>query len=144
MAQVYVLLYDPVIEHMRGWDGDIGRSVHALCRDMVRAQRAFAPIRTGRLRKSITIGALGRNAAGITTQVGANPEQSGVFGYGFYQEVGTRPHVIRARPDNPTGHMVFFWARVGKVVRFRSVNHPGHRGTHWAMKGAEAAMLTWS
>lgn len=144
MALVRVTLYDSVIEHMRGWDGDIGRSVRVLCKDMARAQKAFAPVRTGRLRRSIEMGALGRNTVGITTEVGANPGQKAIVGYGYFQEVGTRPHVIRARPDNPTGHMIFFWVKVGRVVRFRKVNHPGHRGTHWAMKGAEAAMLTWS
>jgi hypothetical protein len=144
MAHVEVILYTPVIDHMRSWDGDIGRSVLSLCRDMRRAQQAFAPRKTGLLKRSIEIGPLGRGALGIATAVGANPGQSGVFGYGFYQEVGTRPHIIRARPDNPTGYMVFFWPKVGQVVRFRSVSHPGHRGTHWAMKGAAAAMLTWS
>lgn len=141
---VIVTLFDPVIEHMRSWDGDIGKSVLTLCRHIRTAQRQFAPVRTGRLKRSIEIGALGRTALGITTRVGANPGHRGVFGYGFYQEVGTRPHVIRAHPDNATGgFLVFYWPKAGRVVHFRSVNHPGHRGLHWAMKGAEAGMATW-
>lgn len=145
MARVRVILYGPVIEHMRSWDGEIGRSVLTLCRRIRTAQRQFAPVRTGRLKRSIEIGALGRGATGITTSVGANPGSTGLAGYGYYQEVGTRPHLIAAHPDNATGGwLVFFWARVGRVVWFRSVNHPGHRGTHWAMKGAEAGMASWS
>lgn len=35
---------------------------------------------------------------------------------------GTRPHVIRARVKP---QLVFYWARVGRVVAFRQVNHPG-------------------
>jgi hypothetical protein len=35
---------------------------------------------------------------------------------------GTVPHVIRARR---APRLVFFWGKVGKVVAFKSVNHPG-------------------
>ncbi len=35
---------------------------------------------------------------------------------------GTPPHVIRAR-NKPA--LVFYWPKVGRVVSFRQVNHPG-------------------
>lgn len=40
---------------------------------------------------------------------------------------GARPHKIRAK--NPSGLLKFYWARAGRVVMFRSVNHPGIGGT---------------
>lgn len=36
---------------------------------------------------------------------------------------GARAHKIR--PRNPGGTLKFYWARVGAVVYFKSVNHPG-------------------
>ena len=40
---------------------------------------------------------------------------------------GARPHQIR--PRNPGGLLKFYWARAGRVVYFKSVNHPGIGGT---------------
>lgn len=42
-------------------------------------------------------------------------------------EVGNRPHIIRAK-NAP--YLVFFWPKVGRVVRFKSVNHPGSKSYH--------------
>jgi len=36
---------------------------------------------------------------------------------------GTKPHIIKAK-TKPL--LVFFWKKVGHVVNFKSVNHPGH------------------
>lgn len=40
----------------------------------------------------------------------------------LWHHEGTRPHVIRARR---APFLVFFWPKVGRVVRFKQVNHPG-------------------
>lgn len=40
----------------------------------------------------------------------------------LWHHEGTRPHVIRARR---APLLVFFWPRVGRVVAFEKVNHPG-------------------
>lgn len=40
----------------------------------------------------------------------------------FLHHEGTPPHVIVA---SRKPFLVFYWPKVGKVVRFRSVNHPG-------------------
>lgn len=40
---------------------------------------------------------------------------------------GARAHKIR--PRRPGGRLRFFWARAGRVVYFREVNHPGIGGT---------------
>lgn len=42
---------------------------------------------------------------------------------------GTRPHRIPKRPlPYP---LRFFWPRVGRVVYFMSVDHPGNKGDRW-------------
>ena len=41
--------------------------------------------------------------------------------YASFVDKGTRPHEIRGNPL-----LVFFWAKVGRVVAFPRVNHPGN------------------
>lgn len=45
-----------------------------------------------------------------------------------FREEGTRPHTIRAR-NAPV--LRFFWPKVGRVVFFKQVNHPGNRPMPW-------------
>ena len=44
---------------------------------------------------------------------------------------GTHPHVIKARPS---GKMVFFWRKVGRVVFRDKVFHPGARANPFLVK----------
>ena len=48
---------------------------------------------------------------------------------------GTKAHPIPkggSKEQQAKGYPLrFYWARVGKVVSFWSVNHPGHAGTNW-------------
>lgn len=44
---------------------------------------------------------------------------------------GTQPHIIRAR-NAPL--LVFFWKRVGRVVSFRQVNHPGNQPNRFLLR----------
>lgn len=71
--------------------------------------------RPGTLRDSITkrVVATGR---GPVVEVGSDDKIA------LLHHEGTVPHVIRAR-RRP--YLVFFWRRVGSVVRMRQVNHPG-------------------
>ena len=46
--------------------------------------------------------------------------------YAKAQAFGARPHVIRG---NPT--LRFYWGKVGKVVYFPKVNHPGNPANPW-------------
>lgn len=41
---------------------------------------------------------------------------------GKWIQMGTRPHVIRARNAR---YLRFYWPKVGRVVYFKQVNHPG-------------------
>lgn len=143
MATVRIVLYRPVIEHMRSWEGDIGRSVSRLADMIAAAQRIQAPKKTGKLVASIAVGRKTRAPLGIQVQVGASPSQRKT-GYAYWTSEGARPHRITPKASNRTGYLVFFWPKVGHVVRFRSVNHPGIRNpTHWVMHGADAGMGAW-
>lgn len=44
--------------------------------------------------------------------------------YAFYVHEGTQLHPISAH--RPPRFMKFYWDKVGKVVYFEKVNHPGH------------------
>ena len=147
MARVTVILYHPVIEHMRSWNGDIGRAVQHLTEGMVLAQRVLVArsSNTGGLLRSLSVGKKLYGARGIYTSVGANPNEGrGPIGYAYWNDQGTRPHVIRPKATNRRGLLVFFWARVGHTVYLPKVNHPGNRAYDWLMKGAGAAMAAWS
>ncbi len=145
MARVTVVMNRVAVDHFKGWQGPVGKSVDRLANMIANTQRAYAPRRTGKLFATIRVGAHGRWARGIRVNVGANPPAIGggsKRGYSYMTNEGTRPHVIRAR--NPSGLLKFYWVKVGATVHFRSVNHPGTRGTHWADRGMAVAMRAWS
>jgi hypothetical protein len=143
MARVTIILYRPVIDFMRGWEGDIGKAVSRLADNIAVSQRVFAPKKTGRLWASISVGRKGRGVTGITTRVGADPNGRRT-GYAYWTSEGAAPHRIVPKASNKTGFLVFFWPKVGHVVHLHSVNHPGIRNpSHWVMHGAEAGMAGW-
>jgi hypothetical protein len=41
------------------------------------------------------------------------------------------PHIIR--PRKPGGLLVFYWPKVGRVVAFRFVHHPGQKGNPYLL-----------
>jgi hypothetical protein len=145
MATVTIILYRPVIDFMRGWEGDIGRAVHRLADNIAVAQRVFAPKKTGRLAAEIRVGQRSSWPRGIQISVGANPSLgTSRKGYAYWTSEGALPHRIVPKASNKTGFLVFFWPKVGHVVHLRSVNHPGIRNpSHWVMHGAEAGMAGW-
>lgn len=84
----------------------------------------------------------GELAAGIRTNVAvvrkevegrviALPEHS------FYLHEGTPPHVIKARTKPK---LVFFWHKVGRVVKFDKVNHPGTRANQFLVRALVRVM----
>lgn len=146
MATYKITLFTPVINQMRGWEGDIGRSVYRLAGMIRDAQKIQAPKgKTGKLAASIRVGTKSKRAGGISITVGANPGQGGGrIGYAYWTSEGARPHLIRPRPTNRSGLMSFFWVREGRWVRLSIVHHPGIRNpTHWVEHGADAAMGAW-
>lgn len=49
--------------------------------------------------------------------------------YAMSVHSGAVPHKIR--PINPGYPLKFYWKKVGRVVRFASVSHPGQDGQHY-------------
>ena len=74
-----------------------------------------APRKTGKYANAITT----RN---ITSTNMAGFEVLSPGPLGTFIQKGTRPHVIRAK-NAPM--LRFYWPKVGRVVYFKSVNHPG-------------------
>lgn len=63
-------------------------------------------------------------AARLSTRIGYTAPQAN------WTEYGTPPHVIR--PKGPGYPLRFYWPRVGGVVAFWKVNHPGsHKRDGW-------------
>lgn len=139
MASVVVVINRAATARMRSWSGEIGFSVARLANLIAGAQIATAPIKTGKLKASIRVGRKEREVGGIAVSVGSEPGKK-VPGYAMATEQGAHPHRIVARR---APMLVFFWPKVGHVVRFRAVNHPGMIGTHWAERGMEAGMRFW-
>lgn len=50
---------------------------------------------------------------------------------GLFVHEGTVPHVIRPRFAR---RLVFFWGKVGRVVRFKSVRHPGTKPNRFLLR----------
>lgn len=105
--------------------------VQETCRDIEQASRRIAPFnrspyrRPGphlktTIRSRVPAGILGR---GVTGQVGSE------LRHALVAHAGARPHTIR--PRSPGGRLVFYWPRVGKVVSFPRVSHPGMEGTQY-------------
>lgn len=73
----------------------------------------------------------GRTAASITSNVYVTGDEAigEVTAHTPYSHIahdGAKPHIIRAH--NPTGNLRFYWRKVGHVVTFPYVSHPGMRG----------------
>lgn len=74
----------------------------------------------GRLAKSIERSSARERGSTITTVVSTEVD------YASFQDQGTKgPYMIF--PKRAGGRLVFFWPRVGRVVAFRQVRHPGIR-----------------
>lgn len=131
---VIVVLHHVEIERMKSWPGAIGRSITRLANEVAYFQRAFAPKKTGEL-----AGRIHWMRKVYPTGIGFEAGSSAP--YAFYPDQGTLPH--RIRPRHPGGQLVFFWPKVGQVVRFNSVMHPGSIGTRFLERGMRRALSVW-
>jgi len=100
--------------------------VKPLANEVVREGKALAPKRTGYMRSQIRIWNKSTAAWTVTYRVGT-PAPYAIFPHG-----GTKAHDIDPRKAN--GRLVFFWAKVGRVVSLKHVNHPGTKG-HFFLTG---------
>lgn len=86
-------------------------------REIVAEAKRLVPVRTGRLRDSIH--------ANYPRQMGRWVLEARVTAsapYAKFVHEGTRPHIIRAKRAQA---LRFYWPVAGRVVFFKSVNHPG-------------------
>lgn len=117
MAQV-VFVENPVgMKYVfRSWPGDVGKWLSKKTVEVQLRAVQGAPMKTGATKASIRF-SLGHDLGELSSSVGVGTRQ------GLLVHQGTRPHLIRAR--NPTGHLAFFWPKVGHTVYPRQVRHPG-------------------
>lgn len=98
------------------------RAADAVAREIQAELRVRAPHKSYELRNSITVRAIQSGPTTFRIVMDAPVIQAATT------NSGARPHVIRARRAKM---MRFYWPKVGRVVYFRSVNHPGNKGTGW-------------
>lgn len=86
------------------------------------------PYTTGRL--ALSLKKVGPVVAGsrVSGRVGSD------LPYAKMAHSGTLPHLIRPRRSNRSNRLRFFWRRVGRVVHFRAVNHPGQPGKRYLVE----------
>lgn len=94
--------------------------------------------RPGTLQRSIVVRKLQKEGGGrgLVAVVGSeNP-------IALLHHEGTIPHVIRPRPGNKRGLLVFYWDKVGHVVSMREVNHPGTKPNRYLTDSLRAINRT--
>ena len=121
------------LDEFKGWSGAVGRSVDRLALETTFRQRALANKKTGKLMASLHV-IKKTMSKGIAFDAGSTVH------YALFMEEGTRPHKISAKGG---GYLKFFWPKVGKVVYFHSVNHPGTKPYHFLINGLERALRMW-
>jgi hypothetical protein len=132
---ITVQISDASVNSMCSWASPFGRSMHRLASMIEDEAKANAPVRTGALRASIhNTAGKSKNMQGIWFDVGSKDKKA------LWMESGTRPHVIT--PKNGP-YLVFFWARVGHVVRMKAVNHPGTRAYRYLETALTRSFRVW-
>jgi hypothetical protein len=104
-----------VLDASRGVEQDRRAVLRGQGRRFVQLAKDEAPKRTGEFARSITFKTFQK---GDTDEVNIYTPQP----LGKWITKGTKPHVIAARR---AAFLRFYWPKVGKVVFFKRVNHPG-------------------
>lgn len=133
MAKVQIDLDDAAIDAFRGWNGPVGRATERLAKETVFRQKALANRRSGAMAAGMHY-KKGKWSKGIEFLAGS------AVPYTLFVDQGAKPHKIVAK-NAP--YLVFFWPKVGRVVHFKSVNHPGNKPYRFLMRGLERAMRMW-
>lgn len=138
MADDVRLVLDPakLAELLRGPSGPVVRRLiedgEVVKTEARRLVRVHTPVqgerrtrRPGTLRDSI-VKRVVNDGGGASVLVGSEDKIARI------EHDGSRAHVITGRPK-----LVFFFPRVGKVVGFPRVNHPGTTGSKYLTKALE-------
>jgi hypothetical protein len=121
------------LDEFKGWSGPVGRSTERLAKETVFRIKALMNRRTGAMIAG-THYKKGKWSRGIEFQAGSDVD------YTLYMDQGTKPHTIAAK-NAP--YLVFFWPKVGRVVHFKSVQHPGTKPYKFLERGLELALRMW-
>jgi hypothetical protein len=132
-ADVVVEIDEPALEQFRGWTGPVGQSIERMARDTVFFQKIFANKKSGAMAAGMHY-KKGTWSRGIQFDAGSDVD------YTLFVDQGTKPHPIRAK-NAPM--LVFYWPKVGRVVHFKSVKHPGNKPYEFLMKGLNRALGIW-
>jgi len=109
-----------------GSTGPVFLLVQSLTRAVETRARQEAPVRTGKLRRSIKAGPVTAKGTTVHGSVTAHAE------HGIFVHEGTRPHVIRARKAKALRFVVD-----GRVVFAQSVNHPGTKPNKFMLRAVK-------
>ncbi len=120
----------PALARFTGWEGPVGHWTTRLARETVFRIKGLANRRSGAMSAGMHY-RKGRWSRGIQFEAGSDVD------YTLYVDQGTAPHVIKAK-NAP--YLVFFWPKVGRIVHFKSVNHPGNRAYRFLERGLTRAL----
>lgn len=113
----------------RSWTGPVGKHLAGTTELVAVDAKLTAPKRTGELAASHVVDLAHHGPKrDLEGRVVAVPEHA------IFIIKGTKPHVIRAKR---APRLVFFWRKVGRVVSFKSVNHPGTKPDNYLAKSLE-------
>lgn len=136
---IYVESPSGMYKLTKSWAGPVGRYIIRQTKQAAFYSRAYSPKPGGPGHGRTRINyATGELAAGITTGRGRSTggELEGhviaLPDHALFVHEGTKPHIIKAK-NAP--RLVFFWPKMGRVVAFKSVNHPGTPADPFLVKG---------
>lgn len=107
------------------------------------AARSNGPMDAFARARAVRVAAIARDEVGVLSgatrgtirvERGPRPSWNVVAGgpaapHALIHHEGARPHGIDGHPL-----LTFYWARLGRVVRFPHVNHPGHPGNPFLVR----------
>jgi hypothetical protein len=133
MQEERIEISSSAVAGFTGWGGPVGRSVERLAKETVFRIKAVANKKTGTMAAGMHY-KKGTWSRGIQFDAGSDVD------YTLFVDQGTKPHPIHAK-NAP--YLVFYWPKVGRVVHFKSVNHPGNKPYRFLEEGLKRALRMW-
>lgn len=122
-----VQLDEAAIEELiHGVGGPVHTHIELTAHAILEVAKSFAPVGEEMGQEHLRDTGAVVPGPGMATVVFSSP-------HALYVEENTRPHIIRAK-NGPL--LVFYWGKVGKVVAFPQVSHPGTTGQHFLTRAA--------
>jgi hypothetical protein len=122
-----VKFYDSILDNfLNNPNGEVGRNLKNLGKEIQDLAKAKVGVRTGNLRKSIHMRHM-KDARGQFMWIGSKVD------YALAHHEGTRPHTII-----PKGGKVLRFTSRGQVVYAHAVNHPGNRANRYLSDALKA------